>query len=81
MLEKGDRIDILLSDIVMPGEINGYALAEKARQIRPNISILLSSGYQGSDIDKAVSVFPVLRKPYRIGELRAAIDSVLTGKI
>lgn len=80
-LEGGGHIDILLSDIVMPGEISGYDLAEKAKQLRPEIGILLSSGYQGSEIDRAMNAYPVLRKPYRIGELRAALDSVLAGKI
>lgn len=77
MLLNGDRIDILMSDIVMPGEIDGFALAKKAKQMRPYIRVLLSSGYQDVSFDKAVSDFPMLRKPYRISELRAAIDSLL----
>jgi two-component system, cell cycle sensor histidine kinase and response regulator CckA len=44
-LEEGTDVDLLLTDIVLPGEIQGDALAHQALQIRPNIPLLFMSGY------------------------------------
>jgi PAS domain S-box-containing protein len=67
-----DGIDLVFSDIVMPGKIDGLALAHRLRQIRPGLPILLATGYS----DAAINVrgdFPILRKPYEIHELSQAI--------
>jgi CheY-like chemotaxis protein len=67
-----DGIDIVFSDIVMPGKMDGLALAHRLRQIRPHLPILLATGYS----DAAVNVqneFPILRKPYEIHQLSQAI--------
>ena len=67
-----DGIDLVFSDIVMPGKMDGLALAHRLRQIRPGLPILLATGYS----DAAVNVrgdFPILRKPYEIHELSQAI--------
>jgi PAS domain S-box-containing protein len=67
-----DGIDIVFSDIVMPGQMDGLALAHRLRQIRPHLPILLATGYS----DAAVNVqneFPILRKPYEIHQLSQAI--------
>ncbi|MBI5318279.1 PAS domain-containing sensor histidine kinase [Bradyrhizobium sp.] len=67
-----DGIDLVFSDIVMPGKMDGLELAHRLRQIRPALPILLATGYS----DAAVNVrgeFPILRKPYEIHELSQAI--------
>jgi PAS domain S-box-containing protein len=67
-----DGIDLVFSDIVMPGKMDGLALAHRLRQIRPELPILLATGYS----DAAVNVrgdFPILRKPYEIHQLSQAI--------
>jgi PAS domain S-box-containing protein len=67
-----DGVDLVFSDIVMPGKMDGLALAHRLRQIRPGLPILLATGYS----DAAVNVrgdFPILRKPYEIHELSQAI--------
>jgi PAS domain S-box-containing protein len=67
-----DGVDIVFSDIVMPGKMDGLALAHRLRQIRPHLPILLATGYS----DAAINVhneFPILRKPYEIHELSQAI--------
>jgi len=76
------RIDLLFSDVVMPGKINGYALAEKALTINPEIKILLTSGYadkSGSNEEYDNYNFPLLEKPYsRLSmskKLRSVLDS------
>jgi PAS domain S-box-containing protein len=65
-------IDMVVSDIVMPGDMDGIKLAEAIRLERPSIPILLSTGYSEAAL-KAASGFPILKKPYDIGALSRAI--------
>ena len=68
----GDDIDLVFSDIVMPGKMDGLSLARRLREIRPELPILLATGYS----DAAAGVlgdFPILRKPYEIHQLSRAI--------
>ena len=78
MLE-GDflRIDLLLSDVVMPGRINGFALAERARQIRPELRIVLMSGYIDPRLAAKLSkgLYPVVPKPWRVQHLIDAVEA------
>jgi CheY-like chemotaxis protein len=67
-----DGIDLVFSDIVMPGKLDGLGLARQLRTMRPELPILLATGYS----DAAVNVrddFPILRKPYEIHQLSQAI--------
>jgi PAS domain S-box-containing protein len=67
-----DGIDLVFSDIVMPGSMDGLGLARHLRAVRPGLPILLTTGYS----DAALNVrgdFPILRKPYEIHELSQAI--------
>jgi PAS domain S-box-containing protein len=73
-------IDVLFTDIVMPGGINGWELAERAQQVRPGLPVLLTSGYaletlvrHGQHRDGAV----VLTKPYRKAELAQRLREVI----
>ena len=66
-----DGIDLVFSDIVMPG-MDGLKLAHRLKEIRPQLPILLATGYS----DAAANVrgdFPILRKPYEIHQLSQAI--------
>jgi PAS domain S-box-containing protein len=67
-----DGIDLVFSDIVMPGKMDGLSLARHLKAVKPRLPILLTSGYS----DAALNVrgdFPILRKPYEIHELSQAI--------
>jgi PAS domain S-box-containing protein len=67
-----DGIDLVFSDIVMPGKMDGLGLARHLKETRPRLPILLATGYS----DAAVNVrgdFPILRKPYEIHQLSEAI--------
>ena len=67
-----DGIDFVFSDIVMPGKMDGLSLARRLKAMRPQLPILLATGYS----DAAVNVrgdFPILRKPYEIHQLSQAI--------
>ncbi|MFO1108315.1 MAG: ATP-binding protein [Bradyrhizobium sp.] len=68
-----DGIDIVFSDIVMPGKMNGLALAQRLRQLRPALPILLATGYSDAAVN-AGGEFPILRKPYEIHQLSQAIS-------
>ena len=80
---KGEQpIDLLLSDVIMPGTMNGVRLAVEARRIRPKVKVMLTSGY-GSVAITADYGLPedlnIMDKPYRRDELarkiRLAMDA------
>jgi two-component system, NtrC family, sensor kinase len=78
VLRRDEPIDLLFSDIVMPGGISGTALARLARQLRQDIKVLLTSGYSPSATsDQDKDGFAVLSKPYRQGELARMIAGLL----
>ena len=69
-LQQGVQVDLIFSDIVMPGPMNGLALAEACRERFPEIPVLLTSGY--SDAAQAADGrFDILRKPFELGRARA----------
>lgn len=76
-LEGPERIDLLFSDVVMPGAMNGMALAEAAQSLRPEIKVLLTSGYNPA-METARLRFPLLQKPYHSAQLIALIHAVFT---
>jgi len=79
------RIDILFSDVVMPGGMNGVQLAVEARRLRPALKVLLTSGYTADALSDEHGVIDVagttlLRKPYRSEDLAAQLRVVLGGR-
>jgi PAS domain S-box-containing protein len=68
--------DIVVSDIVMAGPMDGLGLARAIRQRRPNLPIILVTGYSESAA-AADSEFAVLRKPYQLVELSRAVAKVI----
>ncbi len=79
-LQQVPDIDLLFTDVVMPGGISGRELAEQARKLRPGLKVLYTSGYTENSIvhqgrlDKGVQL---LNKPYRRIELAQKIRAVL----
>ncbi|WP_449410629.1 MASE4 domain-containing protein [Methylobacterium komagatae] len=78
-LSGPDRIDILFSDVVMPGGMNGVQLSVEARRMRPGLRILLASGYTGTAlVDGTVPPdVPLLNKPYQREDLANTLHVVL----
>ncbi|WP_162914221.1 PAS domain S-box protein [Taklimakanibacter lacteus] len=76
LLENGLKIDLLFSDLVMPGGLSGYDVAKRAREIDPAVRVLLTSGY-AEDLLRTddLGEFKLLRKPYRLTDLRQALDA------
>jgi CheY-like chemotaxis protein len=77
---RGRQVDLLFSDVVMPGPLDGYGLAKRARQDRPEIKVLLTSGFPGEALARMgadASAFRLLGKPYRKQDLARAIKETL----
>ncbi len=70
------RYEILFSDVVMPGGIDGVQLAREALRLDPSIKILLASGYAKALLDEQDPPGPLLNKPYRKPDLVNAFESL-----
>lgn len=81
VLESTTAIDVLFSDIVMPGAMNGVELARRAREIRPSLRILLASGYPMSTLpsEGLGERTSFISKPYRWTELADKLRRLRTG--
>lgn len=79
---RAGRIDILFSDVAMPGGMNGAQLAVEACRLRPELKILLTSGYFGEANGSQIAndELPILNKPYRRDELAQKLRLVLSAK-
>lgn len=79
ILSKNGDIDLIFSDIVMPGGISGFELARQAKTIKPDMKILLTSGYAYKDLEKTElgRATNILDKPYTKSQLLHAIDKAL----
>ena len=73
------QFNLLLTDVVMPGPMDGVGLAAIAQQMQPGIRILLASGYARSLIDAKNLPGPLLNKPYRKNDLAAALRALEPG--
>jgi CheY-like chemotaxis protein len=71
-LQRPDRIDLLFTDLVMPGGMSGVVLARRAQAMRPGLRVLLTTGYAGPEAP-ATDEFPIISKPFRSAQLSLAI--------
>lgn len=83
ILEQNEDITLVFTDLVMPGGLSGYELAEQVRQRTPHKKILLTSGYaedlvHGSKLGEFR--IRLLRKPYKQADLAETIRQVLASK-
>ena len=81
ILEARGDIDLVFSDVVMPGGMSGFDLVRWVRANKPSIKVLLTSGFTG-EIAKSGDADPanveVLRKPYAIAELARTVREALS---
>jgi PAS domain S-box-containing protein len=79
-LESDAHIDLLFTDVVLPGKLGGKALAERARKLRPNLAVIYSSGYTQNSIihqGRLDADVELLSKPYKKQDLARRLRSVL----
>ena len=80
ILSRPDAVDLLFTDVVMPGTMDGLDLAYRATQMRPGLKVLLTSGFpggRGAHQRVEDSPFRLLDKPYSLMQLAQAVRTVL----
>jgi signal transduction histidine kinase/CheY-like chemotaxis protein len=80
ILRADPTIEVLFSDVVMPGGMNGAQLAVEAQRIQPNLKVLLTSGYAASALaveHGLPETLEFLRKPFRRDELASKLRLVI----
>ena len=75
-LKDGPPVDLVFSDIVMAGELDGLDMARRIREAAPLTPVLLATGYSEA-AERIGDEFPILRKPYKLAELNKAISGLL----
>jgi PAS domain S-box-containing protein len=75
---EANGFNLVFSDIVMPGRMDGLGLARIVRQRYPRLPILLATGYSEA-AQNVQADFPILRKPYRLNELSQALARLGNG--
>ena len=76
LLASGEPINLVFTDVVIPGELDGLALAHQVKEKYPDIAVLLTSGYARA-ANTLETGFPIVRKPYQLSTLACAIREVL----
>jgi CheY-like chemotaxis protein len=76
-----EHVDLLFSDVIMPGEVDGFALAQQALGLQPAIKVVLTSGFPEAKINGHLGSLAhsarLLSKPYRKDELAQVLRQVL----
>jgi CheY-like chemotaxis protein len=82
ILQNERAVDLLLSDVVMPAGMSGTDLARTAQRLRPELKILLTSGYTGAEPEASAAreEFAFIPKPYRAPMLRRKLRQILAAK-
>ncbi|MBA9069859.1 PAS domain S-box-containing protein [Methylobacterium sp. RAS18] len=82
ILDGEGRIDLLFTDLIMPGGMNGVMLARAARERQPKIKVLLTTGYAEASMertDAGGTEFEIINKPYKRMELARRVRRVIDG--
>ena len=82
ILESNDRVDLLVTDVGLPGGMNGRQLADAARVSRPSLKVLFITGYAESAVMGAGCLKPgmhILTKPFSLETLGARIREIIEG--
>jgi hypothetical protein len=82
MIAQHSEIDLMVTDIVMPGGMNGVELAQRARTLRPGLKIVYSSGFPAEALaEKSLPLIdgPLLHKPYQRAEFATMVRQVMEG--
>jgi two-component system NtrC family sensor kinase len=80
LLASGETFDLVVTDIVMPGGIDGVELARTLRAQYPSLPVLLTTGYSNAAQKAAAEKFAILLKPYQLGALERAVAEAVGGE-
>jgi len=73
--ERADAIDLVVTDVVMPG-MNGPAMYERIRELKPDVGVVFTSGYSNGDLrrgDFLAHTYCLVEKPWSISDLLRAV--------
>jgi CheY-like chemotaxis protein len=81
LIDRDQSIDLVFSDVRMPGAVDGFALAQWVRRKHPHVEVLLTSGYNGMrSMPPDLSRGPrLIEKPYSQAQVAQRIDDLLAG--
>ncbi|HWQ88247.1 ATP-binding protein [Brevundimonas sp.] len=77
ILESGERFDLVFSDMVMPGELDGLGLGKEIRSRQPDLPVVLTTGYSEAASAAGAGNFRLLLKPYGIGQMEAVLGEAI----
>jgi CheY-like chemotaxis protein len=78
ILEEGVRFDLLITDIMLPWGIDGLELADRAKRIQPDLTVIYVTGFAGvARRDLSALHGALLTKPMRVSQLLAAVGSAV----
>jgi PAS domain S-box-containing protein len=77
-LARDARFDLVFTDVIMPGGMTGVELARRVRERRPELPILLTTGYSES-VGPETAEFPLLAKPYDYAALERSLKGLVRG--
>jgi CheY-like chemotaxis protein len=81
VIASNEPLDLVFSDNVMPGPIDGIELARLVRERRPDLKVLLTSGYPDLKTARLAEdsylQWDILKKPYRRPDLKQALEAIL----
>jgi len=78
LLEQGERFDLVFSDMVMPGQMDGLMLAKTIRDRHPGLPVVLTTGFSEAAATATAERFRLLSKPYGIEALAALLGEALS---
>jgi CheY-like chemotaxis protein len=78
VLQSGRRVDVLVSDIKLP-DMDGYRVAEAAKALRPELKVILMTGYAPSPLPQTLHsvVYRVLQKPFSLESLAGTVAAAM----
>ncbi len=78
LIRQGLPIDLVFTDLVMPGQVRGQDLAAATAQFLPRAKVLFASGYPGEAGAEILGRTRLLRKPYRLDEMSRVVQQLLS---
>jgi CheY-like chemotaxis protein len=84
ILRRGEPVDLMFTDVVMPGGMSGDALAREAQSLRPGLPVLLTSGFAKASMESRTppeEFKHMLSKPYRKVDLAVKLRTLLDTRV